>query len=62
MLRELLATTDMDANDPIYLQCVTALYNMAQCSGKINEKLVRVPALESVVHHSPVLSSPTYPS
>ena len=41
VLRELLATADMDPNDPIYLQCVTALYNMAQCSGKINEKLVR---------------------
>ena len=38
--------------DEIYLQCVTALYNMAQGSGKTDEKLVEdgaVPLLESLL-------------
>ena len=59
VLRELLTRADAssgagadDRNDEIYLQCVTALYNMAQGSGKTDEKLVEdgaVPLLESLL-------------
>ena len=64
VLRELLASTDVsragatdtdEQNKEIYLQCVTALYNMAQCSGKTDEKLVEdgaVPLLESLLETS----------